>query len=308
MAIPRLRAFNGPAVLSYGFRLFFLLGSFYAGLSILMWVPLYTGVLEMNTLFPPVDWHVHEMLFGYLAAIVAGFLLTAVPNWTGQLPVQGGPLLGLVALWLAGRVAVFLSASLGWWVTALADSAFLATVALAVAREIVTGRNWRNLKVLVSLAVLLSANVLFHVEAHVQGVSDLSRRLGIAAATVLIMLIGGRIIPSFTRNWLVRENPGRLPAPFGRYDAVSVAVSVLSLAAWILAPELVPSAVLLAAAAALQAVRLVRWAGDRTVRDPLVLVLHLAYAFIPLGLLLLSLAILAPDAVPDAAGMHALVV
>ncbi|WP_163268913.1 NnrS family protein [Chelativorans alearense] len=306
MAIPRLRDLDGPAVLSYGFRPFFLLGSLYAGLSILIWVLLYAGALEMGTLFLPVDWHVHEMLFGYLSAIIAGFLLTAVPNWTGRLPVQGGPLLGLVALWLAGRFAVFLSASLGWWLTALVDSAFLAAVALAVAREIVAGQNWRNLKVLVPLAVLLSANVLFHVEAHVQGVSDLSRRLGIAAAIALIMLIGGRIIPSFTRKWLVRENPGRLPAPFGRYDAVSIAVSVLALASWTLAPELVLSAVLLAAAATLQALRLARWAGDRTVRDPLVLVLHLAYAFIPLGLLLLSLAILAPDTVPVGAGMHAL--
>lgn len=306
MAIPRLRAFEGPALLSYGFRPFFLLGSLYAGLSILIWVPLYMGALDMRMLFLPVDWHIHEMLFGYLAAIVAGFLLTAVPNWTGRLPVQGLPLLVLVLLWGAGRLAVFLSVSLGWQLTAVIDCTFLAALGLAIAREIVAGRNWRNLKVLVPVAVLLFANGLFHIEAQFHGASDISRRLGLAAAITLIMLIGGRIIPSFTRNWLVRQNPGRLPVPFGRYDGLSIAVSILALAAWTVAPDHAVSATLLALAAILQAGRLARWAGDRTWRDPLVAVLHLAYAFVPLGLALLSLAIFAPGAIPVAAGMHAL--
>ncbi|WP_157016711.1 NnrS family protein [Mesorhizobium xinjiangense] len=306
MAIPRLRAFEGPALLSYGFRPFFLLSSLYAGLSILIWVPLYMGALDMRMLFLPVDWHIHEMLFGYLAAIVAGFLLTAVPNWTGRLPVQGLPLLVLVLLWGAGRLAVLLSVSLGWQLTAVIDCAFLAALGLAIAREIVAGRNWRNLKVLVPVAVLLLANGLFHIEAQFYGASDISRRLGLAAAITLIMLIGGRIIPSFTRNWLVRENPGRLPVPFGRYDGLSIAASILALAAWTVAPEHAMSATLMALAAILQAGRLARWAGERTWRDPLVAVLHLAYAFVPIGFALLSLAILAPGAVPVAAGMHAL--
>lgn len=168
------------------------------------------------------------------------------------------------------------------------------------------GRNWRNLKVLVPLAALLAANALFHAEAHLSGVSDISRRLGLAAAVVLIMLIGGRIIPSFTRNWLVRENPGRLPAPFGRYDVLSIGHCVLALLAWIAAPDHSVTAALLAVAAALQAGRLARWAGLRTLRDPLVLVLHLAYAFIPLGFALLALAAIAPETFPAAAGIHAL--
>lgn len=306
MAIPRLRAFEGPALLSYGFRPFFLLGSLYAGLSILIWVPLYTGALDMRMLFLPVDWHIHEMLFGYLAAIVAGFLLTAVPNWTGRLPVQGLPLLVLVLLWGAGRCAVILSASLGWQLTAAIDCAFLAALGLAIAREIAAGRNWRNLKVLVPVAVLLLANGLFHIEVQFHGASDISRRLGVAAAITLIMLIGGRIIPSFTHNWLVRENPGRLPVRFGRYDGLSIAASVLALAAWTIAPEHAVSATLMALAAILQAGRLARWAGERTWRDPLVAVLHLAYAFVPLGFVFLSLAILAPGFVPVAAGTHAL--
>lgn len=293
-------------MLSYGFRPFFLLGAVYAGLSILFWLPVYAGHIETFSAFAPVDWHIHEMLFGYLTAIVTGFLLTAIPNWTGRLPVLGLPLLALVLIWIAGRFAVFFSTSIGWHIAAVIDVAFLAAVAAAAAREIIVGRNWRNLKVLVPLAILFVANVCFHVEAHVMGLSDISRRLGMAAAILLIMIIGGRIIPSFTRNWLARENPGRLPAPFDRFDIAAIAVSAVALAAWCGFPENPATGLALGFAAVLQGARLTRWAGDRTVRDPLVLILHLAYGFIPAGLALVSLAILLPQVVPVAAGFHAL--
>ncbi|RUW61119.1 NnrS family protein [Mesorhizobium sp. M7A.F.Ca.US.008.03.1.1] len=306
MAVSRLRSYSGPAVLSYGFRPFFLLGSLYAALSILLWLPMYAGELVAHSVFVPVDWHIHEMLFGYLPAIVTGFLLTAIPNWTGRLPVRGPPLLALVVLWLAGRAAVFFSADIGWPAAAVIDGAFLLAVAAAAAREIVAGRNWRNLKVLLPLAVLAGANGAFHIEAHLQGTSDISRRLGMAATIMLISLIGGRIIPSFTRNWLVRENPGRLPAPFDRFDVVSIAISVIALGAWTFAPDNNASGMLMAVAAICQAWRLSRWAGERTLRDPLVLVLHLAYAFVPVGLTLVSASVFFPDAVPAAAGFHAL--
>ncbi len=305
MAIPRLRAFTGPAVLSYGFRPFFLLGALFAGGSILFWLPVYTGHAEPMTAFAPVDWHIHEMLFGYLPAIVTGFLLTAIPNWTGRLPVQGTPLLGLVLLWLAGRFAIFFSAAIGWQAAAVIDCAFLAAVAAAAATEIVAGRNWRNLKVLLPLAVLFSANVAFHFEAHTYGVSDWSRRLGIAAGIVLIMVIGGRIIPSFTRNWLVRANPGRLPAPFDRFDVSAILFSVIAFALWVAAPDAFSTAIAMATAGVLNLARLSRWAGDRTIRDPLVLILHLAYLLVPVGFLLAAAAIVFPGQIAAAAGYHA---
>lgn len=305
MAIPRTRPGNYPAILSYGFRPFFFLGSFYAGLTILLWLPLFYGVLQINSLFAPVDWHVHEMLFGYLAAVMTGFLLTAIPNWTGRLPVQGAPLLVLVLLWLAGRIAVFCSGSIGWVAAGVIDCAFLLAVAAAAATEIVAGRNWRNLKVLIPVTVLLAANIVFHGEAHFYGISDLSRRLGIGAAILLIMIIGGRIIPSFTRNWLVRENPGRLPIPFNRFDAGAIGLSALALAAWTFLPERTGTGLVLMLAALANAWRMARWAGQRTVRDPLVLILHVAYAFVPLGFLLTGLAVLYPETLSPAAGIHA---
>jgi len=305
MAIARVKPGNYPAVLSYGFRPFFLLGALQAGLAVLFWLPLFYGWLTTASHFAPVDWHVHEMLFGYLPAVMTGFLLTAIPNWTGRLPVQGAPLLGLVLLWLTGRIAVFFSGEIGWAVAAAIDGAFLAAVVIVAAREIVAGRNWRNLKVLAPVTVLFAANVLFHWEANQYGITDLSRRLGLGAVIVLIMVIGGRIIPSFTHNWLARENPGRLPISFNRFDAVVILVSALALVAWIFFPARSESGLLMILAALLNVARLGRWAGDRTWRDPLVFILHAAYAFLPLGFLLAGLAAFAPELIPPAAGIHA---
>jgi uncharacterized protein involved in response to NO len=224
------------------------------------------------------------------------------------LPVQGLPLLALALLWLAGRIAVFFSAETGWLAAAVIDCAFLFAVAAAAAVEIVAGRNWRNLKVLARILTLLAANILFHAEAHFAGVSDIGRRLGIGAAIVLITIIGGRIIPSFTRNWLVRENPGRLPIPFNRFDVATIVISILGLALWSFLPERFETGLALTVAAILNVIRLSRWAGDRTFRDPLVLILHVAYAFVPLGMLLAALAILMPGTVAPAAGIHAFAV
>lgn len=301
--IPRLRAYSGPALLSYGFRPFFLLGALYAGGEVLVWLPLLHGEIAISTVFPPRDWHVHEMLYGYLPAVMTGFLLTAIPNWTGRLPIQGAPLLVLVATWVAGRVAIAVSGLTGWFPAAVVDGAFLVLVAAAIAREIIVGKNWRNLKVVAVVTVLAAGNIAFHLEVHVLGSAEYSIRLGIAAFVTLLMLIAGRIIPSFTRNWLARENPGRLPAPFGRFDTVAIMVSAAALLVWVCIPATRITGAALAVGGALQAARLLRWAGDRTSREPLLLVLHIGYAFVPLGFLLLAAASF--DLAPASAGIHA---
>jgi uncharacterized protein involved in response to NO len=293
----------GPALLSAGFRPFFLFGALYAAGLGLVWAGALMGRVAIPTAFSPVDWHVHEFLYGGVAAAVAGFLLTAIPNWTGRLPIRGAPLAALVLAWLAGRVAVSASAHLPAPVVAAADLAFLVLLAAAAAREIVAGRNWRNLRVLAPLAVLIAANALFHWEAAGLGEADVARRLAIAAVLALVMLIAGRIVPSFTRNWLVRENPGRLPAPFGAFDGLAMAAALVALLAWIGAPDSPAAGALLLAAGALHAARLARWAGERTLREPLLLVLHVAYAFVPLGFALAGLA--AFGLVPASAGQHA---
>ncbi len=129
------------------------------------------------------------------------------------MPLQGLPLAGLVLVWLAGRYAVAVSAGIGWLGTTVVDCAFLVLMAAAVAREIVAGKNWKNLKMVALLSCSQPGTWAFHLEAHFKGIALYSSRLGISAVLVLIMVVGGRIIPSFTRNWLMRRQAGRLPAP-----------------------------------------------------------------------------------------------
>ena len=302
-AVPRFYAHRGWPLLAAGFRPFFLLGSIHAGLAILVWLPVFYGEITLVSAFAPRDWHVHELLYGYLPAVITGFLFTAIPNWTGRLPIQGTPLLTLVLVWIAGRVCVTFSAETGWLPAMLADASFLLLVAAAASREILAGRNWRNLNVVILVLLLLAGNVAFHLEAHFNGAADIGIRIGIAVVVLLISLIGGRVIPSFTRNWLVRENPGRLPVPFGRFDVFVVAVGALALVCWVVGAASQPTGAALAVAGLLHLVRLARWAGDRTWRERLVLILHIGYAFVPLGFLLNAAA--AFGLVPAGAGIHA---
>jgi uncharacterized protein involved in response to NO len=303
-ALQRRREYSGPALFAYGFRPFFLAAGIWAAFGILLWLPQYLGAFTLPTHFGPLDWHIHEMLYGYVAASVAGFLMTAIPNWTGRLPVNGWPLAALAALWLAGRIAILVSAAIGGVLTAAIDVSFLLVLALVAAREIVAGKNWRNLRVLLVLGVLIAGNVVFHCEVLFKGSADYAIRIAIGAVLLLISLIGGRIVPSFTGNWIKRENPGRMPVPFARFDGVTMAVSGLGLLAWIAAPAHAVTGAILLVAGGLQTVRLARWAGDRTVADRLVLVLHAAYLFVPLGFLLVGASVFSA-AIPLSAGLHA---
>jgi uncharacterized protein involved in response to NO len=297
--------YAGPALFSYGFRPFFLAGALWSAASIVLWIPQFIGELSIRTAYTPLDWHIHEMLYGYVAAVIAGFLLTAIPNWTGRLPICGGPLAALVGLWLAGRLAVLLSAQCGLLAAAVIDVAFLATLAGAAAREIVAGRNWRNLRVLAVLGVLIAGNIVFHAEVYLFGAADYGVRIGVGSVILLISIVGGRVVPSFTRNWLVRRKQERLPAPFSRFDAAAVVVTAISLAVWIARPDHAATGICLIGAAAIQAARLARWAGDLTTSERLVFVLHVGYAFVPIGFGLLGLAIFHPSIVPASAGIHA---
>src|SRR6185437_4723978 len=208
--IARLRDYRGPIFLSNGFRPFFLFGAIYAGLAVLAWLPMFDGELKLWTDFSPVDWHVHEMLYGYLPAVVTGFLLTAIPNWTGRLPLQGLPLLVLVSVWVAGRVAVTLSAETGWLLAAIIDVSFLALVVAATSREIIVGKNWRNLRVVGLVTFLLAGNIAFHIEAHAHGTADCrgTRHYGRVEYPALGPL-GGR---------------SDLPRPVGAYSACRLRV------------------------------------------------------------------------------------
>src|SRR4051794_31078918 len=175
--VPRLRPYQGPALFSYGFRPFFLAGAIWAALAILLWLPMFFGEMPIPTAFSPMDWHAHEMLYGYLPAIITGFLLTAIPNWTGRLPLQGTRLIVLILAWLAGRLAILGSALIGPVAAGGIDCLFLLLVAAATAREVIVGRNWKNLSPIGLVMALLAGNVLFHVEAYRTGSADFARRI-----------------------------------------------------------------------------------------------------------------------------------
>ncbi len=301
--VPRTKPYDGPPLFSYGFRPFFLGASLFAGLAVALWLPAYFGELSLPTAYPPLDWHIHEMIYGYGAAVVAGFTLTAIPNWTGRLPLQGGKLIALAALWLAGRLAMAGSALIGAAPAAAVELAFLALLIVFVARELGHGGQSHNRMVAAALAVLWLGDLVFHVEAIAKGYADYGVRVGLAALLLLITLIGGRIIPSFTRNWLARMNPGALPAPADRWDMAAIVLTAVALAAWVAAPDAALTGWALIAAGLAHAARLARWRGWRAWRDRLVLVLHIAYLFVPIGFALTALS--AFGLAPESAGVHA---
>ena len=290
---------------SYGFRPFFFGGALWAVIAMLLWIGLLTGGLSFAGGYGAVAWHIHEFLFGYISAVVTGFLLTAVPNWTGRLPLRGAGLLLLFLTWLAGRIAMLMTATLGTPLAAMIDGAYLWVLTFVILREILSGNNWRNLKVMVLVAILASANTFFHIEVIRNGAPDIGSRLGIAAIVALIILIGGRITPSFTHNWLVKQNITKLPAPLGRFDIVAMALSALSLLLWVATPHGQPAGVALLIAAALLLIRLLRWQGLRTWCAPMVFILHAGYFFLPLGALLLALSILSSAALAQSGALHA---
>jgi uncharacterized protein involved in response to NO len=296
-------AYAGPPVLSMGFRPFFLAAALSAVTAVPIWLLVWTGRVTLGGPFVPTDWHIHEMIWGFGAAAIAGFLFTAVPNWTGRLPTQGTPLLVLLGLWSLGRLAVAGALGLPPLGVLVVDASFLLAVAAMIGREIVAGRNWRNLMVLLPVTLLLVANVAFHLEARAWGSTEIGRRLGLSVVVFLITLIGGRIIPSFTRNWLVQQGSRRLPAPAGRFDMICLLAGAAALLLWSVRPGSLAGTAL-ALAAVLHAVRLVRWQGLATWRSAILLMLHLAYAFVPLGLFATGLA--GWGLLPLAAGMHLL--
>jgi uncharacterized protein involved in response to NO len=305
-AKPRYRRDVKPAWLSAGYRPFFLLAGLWSIAVLPLSVAAIHGVAPLPIPLDPVRWHFHELMFGYIAATVAGFLLTAIPNWTGRLPLQGLPLAGLVCLWCAGRLAMLVAGGIGPAAAAVLDLLFLAVLGALVSREIIAGRNWRNLPMLAALAILLGANMLFHaVSLGLLPEDGVDQRTAIACLTLLIVLIGGRVTPSFTRNWLVKRGGTSLPAAFGPLDRVTLLATLITLVLWILAPESLPCAAAAALAAALNFLRLLRWQGHRVLREPLLWVLHLGTLWIVAGLALLSASALA-GGIPSVTAIHAL--
>ena len=305
LALRRRRMAASHPFFRGGFRPFFFGGAAWALIALSLWIWSLTGPIGLPTALDPVAWHRHEMLFGFVGAVASGFLLTAVPNWTGRLPIAGWPLGGLFALWAAARLALLFSAETGLWLAAILDVGFFFVLGLLAAREVLEANN-RNVPVVGMILLLGIADAVDYLATvGVIPIPDLGWQLGISIVVVLISLIGGRIIPSFTRNWMAKQGMASgLPTQPGRFDLFVIAATAVALLAWLSGPAETPIGLVLVAAAILQAARWARWSGYRTFAEPLVLVLHVGYAWVPVGLALLGFSLI--GVLPRSAAIHAL--
>ncbi|MBT8470841.1 MAG: NnrS family protein [Deltaproteobacteria bacterium] len=297
---------------SYAFRPLFLLATVYAIVVVPLWVGAWLGYLPFPLLLGgPSGWHAHEMIFGFAGAAVGGFALTAVATWTNRPPVSGAPLLVLSLLWLLARVLFSLPSQSLVIPAIFADLGYGGLLFALMSREVIGARNERNYKVLLILGLLVASNAVFFLGVmRGAGWSMTAVNSGLWLVVLLINLIGDRIIPAFTRNWLKRKDAGqkrqtmKLPPTFDRFDLLSssllvgFAVSQLAQAParWTALLGLVTGVVLF--------IRLARWQGIRGGEEPLVWVLHVAFLWLPLGVFLLAFAEL--GLLPQTAGIHAL--
>lgn len=297
-----------PVLLAYGFRPFFLLTGVYAVAVVLGWMGFLFGGWPLPLGWSPFKWHSHEMLYGLVSAAIAGFLLTAVTNWTGAPPLRGRRLLLLVLLWLAGRVFMWLASWIPAWLVALVDLAFLPVLALYLLRVLVRHNNRRNLVLVAVLTLLFVGNLLMHLgfASGRTGLLDTGEQLGFDLILLLMAVIAGRIVPAFSANWLRMQggSPDWVTRSVWTDRIALISIALLIPLDVLGAPETMLGPILLLAAFS-NGLRLWQWAGWRVRREPLLWILHLAYAWIVLGLLLRALALLT-SVLPDSVWQHAL--
>lgn len=297
---------DGSLLWSLAFRSFFLMAGLWSVIALLLWIIVFSQDIDLPSRFDPLSWHIHEMLFGFVLAAIAGFLLTAIPNWTGRPPIRGIALAGLAALWLAGRIICLVSAFVPFWLAPIVDLAFPFALFAMALHELIAARNWRNLAVPAPVAVLGVADLLMHLESAGYPIPDgLGWRVGLAAVIILISVIGGRIIPAFTRNWLIGRGAGvKLPQTRGLIERLALGCLHAGLIAWAIFPTSRIVGMLLVLAAVFNLVRLFGWQGFRTCAEPLLAILHVGYFWILAGAAMLGIGLLT-SAIPVTAAIHA---
>ena len=292
---------RGWPLFRLGFRPFYIGGALLAALAVPIWLAMFLGLLTWQPQVPPLLWHVHEMLFGFAAAIIVGFLMTAAKNWTGLATPRGPALALLFGLWLTARLAAL---SGPYLLYAVLDLALLPAVAVVLLRLLLRARNQRNLPLVGLLFLLAFVNLLFHL-AQSQ-VIQMAALTPLRAALGLIVLIecvmAGRVVPAFT----MAVTPGlRITAK--RWDEpLILGATGFGLALWVFSAPALPTFVVLLVASTLHLRRLLSWNPKCTLTRPILWILHAAYAWIPMGLALLALAQF--DLLPASAGIHALAV
>ncbi len=266
------------------YRLFFPAAGLFAALGIAIWLLVFSG-RDLPFLQDGLSWHRHEMLFGYLGLALGGFLLTAIPNWTGRPAMAGAPLLALFGLWLIGRVGMVILPP-GAAQAALVVM-FPVSLAVLVSREILLAGNRRNLPIVAILWMFVVAEGLF-----LLGEQAIAQRLGFSLALILITLIGGRVTPAFSRNWLTKNKRAEQIPGFGRVDAVATVLAILAVVAWVWLPGTQVTGVLALLAAGSVGMRLLRWKVWAVADEVLLVALHGGYFWVVVSLFLLGLSAL----------------
>lgn len=283
-----------------GFRPFFLLGAALATAMVVLWLAVLRGIAAPAGPLTGLVWHGHEMVYGFTVAIVAGFLLTAVGNWTGRETATGAPLAGLALLWVAGRIALW---ALPGWAASVVDLAFLPALAVAIGRPLLAARQLRNAPFPVVLGLLWACDLLVHLDAHGVGpaLAVAANRAAVHWIVLVAVLVTARVVPMFTRNATGAEGIGNDRV----LDRVAVgAVATVAVLQLIPAPRLEAVAAAVGAVAVLGRAR--RWGLGQSWRQPLLWVLHLGHGWIGVGLGLEALA--AAGVLPRSPALHALTV
>jgi len=282
-----------PVFLSYAFRSMFFFAGLYGVGSISWWVSIYffgfgTPPISMDS----ISWHGHEMVFGFLIPCVVGFLLTAVGSWAKRPPVSGTPLGFLLLFLIVGRLGMSFSLYINPFILMILDSIFLAWAGFLFAKEVILGKDQRNYKLAILMGGLLLANVIFHLETTqlLEFPPRFGLRVSIGLVLMILLTIAGRIIPNFTKNWLLKQNSeaSNLPVAFNQYDKLVMIISFLFLLRWLWEPRDAYTGYFALIVGVLHLFRLNRWKSLKTVQDPFIFILHLGYLWIALSFFMIG--------------------
>ncbi|WP_424942478.1 NnrS family protein [Aliiroseovarius crassostreae] len=267
-------------LLTGAYRLFFPAAALFAGVAVPLWLALYMGAADLIS--DPFLWHQHEMLFGYLPAALAGFLFTAIPNWTRRPGLPPVAIAGLFTLWLVARVAMFVAPEA--LVSDAISLAFLPVVAGLALGNLILAKNSRNYVVAAVIFALSLSQAMF-----LFADTDLGLTAGFALSFVLMVHIGGRVTPAFSRNWLKKRGAAKIPAGFGPVDQVAITLSAVTAVSWTTLGIGPITGLLAALTTVALALRLSRWCGLAVRSEPLLFAQHAAYAWLVIGVALLAL-------------------
>jgi uncharacterized protein involved in response to NO len=305
-ALPEPTSRPKLAFAAKGFRPFFLLAALFAIAIVPSWLLVLDGVLPASSYLDPIAWHAHEMIFGFAVAVIAGFLLTAVGNWTQRETLTGAPLLALSALWLLGRIAMISAGRLPRALPALIDLAFLPLLIVVLARPLIASKNHRNLVMLAILGALFAANVVVHLQGLAVLPVGFARRACLTALDVVllvILIIAGRVFPMFTRNATGATSIRSIAA----LDVATVSAMALLTLLDGFSAQTSLAAYAAGGVGVLAAARALHWGAQHSLRQPLLWILHAGYAWLVLGLLLRVVSAL-DSAVSSSLATHVLTV